>query len=58
MLTMQTLGRWGRLGNQMFQYAALKGISVMHDYNMLIPQHYKVEVPDQVYELFKAFRLF
>ena len=57
MLTMQTLGRWGRLGNQMFQYAALKGISVMHDYNMLIPQHYKVEVPDQVYELFKAFRL-
>ena len=33
------LGRLGQLGNQMFQYAALKSISEKHGYEYMIPNH-------------------
>jgi len=37
MLSFNNLGNLGRLGNQMFQYAALKGISKRHNYKYMIP---------------------
>lgn len=37
MLSMNNLGANGRLGNQMFQYAALKGIALRHGYSYCIP---------------------
>jgi Glycosyl transferase family 11 len=37
MLYMSTLGSNGRFGNQLFQYAALKGIARYHGYNFAIP---------------------
>ena len=33
------LGRLGQLGNQMFQYGALKGIATKHGYEYIIPKH-------------------
>lgn len=36
-LSFNMLGRHGRLGNQMFQYAALRGIAAHHNYEFLIP---------------------
>jgi hypothetical protein len=49
MLTHNTLGRNGRLGNQMFQYASTKGIAVNggHDY----------QIPSSGHSLFEAFEL-
>jgi hypothetical protein len=37
MIGFNALGQLGRLGNQMFQYAALKGIAVNNGYNICIP---------------------
>lgn len=37
MISFNTLGNKGRLGNQMFQYAALKGIARHHGYEFCIP---------------------
>lgn len=37
MITFTRLGRWGRLGNQMFEYAALLGISRRLGYDVAIP---------------------
>ena len=37
MLGFNALGRMGRLGNQMFQYAALKGIARSIGTNVTIP---------------------
>lgn len=37
MISLNTLGNKGRLGNQMFQYAALKGIARHHGYEFCIP---------------------
>ena len=37
MLTHNTIGRNGRLGNQMFQYASLRGISFWNDLDYAIP---------------------
>ena len=39
MLAFNHLGRLGQLGNQMFQYAALKGIATKHGYEYMIPKH-------------------
>jgi hypothetical protein len=36
-ITFSQLGRMGRLGNQMFQYAALRGIAEFHGYHWVIP---------------------
>ena len=38
------LGRLGQLGNQMFQYAALKGIAERHGYDFMIPNNKDVMV--------------
>ena len=37
MLSFDKLGKSGRLGNQMFQYAALRGIAKHHGYDWVIP---------------------
>jgi len=37
MLTFNYLGYLGRIGNQMFQYAALRGISAKHNYEYTLP---------------------
>ena len=39
MLAFNHLGRLGQLGNQMFQYAALKGIATKHGYEYMVPKH-------------------
>ena len=38
-LTFDSLGKMGRLGNQMFQYAALRGISTNLGYDFMIPSN-------------------
>jgi hypothetical protein len=37
MITFHKLGELGRLGNQLFQYAALKGLGLKNGYNVKIP---------------------
>lgn len=37
MLANNSIGNLGRLGNQMFQYAALRGIAAKHDYAYCLP---------------------
>ena len=39
MLAFNQLGNLGRLGNQMFEYAALRGIAAKHNYEWCIPQY-------------------
>ena len=39
MLAFNHLGRLGRLGNQMFQYAAVRGIAANKGYEWCIPNH-------------------
>ena len=34
MITFSNLGKYGRLGNQLFQYAALKGLSIKKGYEI------------------------
>ena len=55
MITYSELGiskKWGRLGNQMFQYAALKGLAKYNNLDFVIPIH-----DDKNYDLIKAFDL-
>ena len=54
-ISFNDLGRAGRLGNQMFQYAALRGIASNMGYNWIIP-HKDSPRPDN-YGLFEAFKL-
>jgi hypothetical protein len=61
MIGFNHLGRLGRLGNQMFQYAALRGISTYHGYNICLPYH-KEAVDDGIgnmlrTELFDCFTM-
>ena len=37
MLAFNNIGSLGRLGNQMFEYAALRGIASKHGYDFMIP---------------------
>ena len=37
MLAFNKIGNLGRLGNQMFEYAALRGIAAKHGYEWMIP---------------------
>tara|TARA_R110000744_G_scaffold200343_4_gene319450 strand:+ start:844 stop:1740 length:897 start_codon:yes stop_codon:yes gene_type:complete len=37
MITFSELGKLGRLGNQFFQYSALRSLALYHDYDMAIP---------------------
>ena len=39
MIGFNALGRMGRLANQMFQYASLKGIAKHHGYDYMIAYH-------------------
>ena len=61
MLAFNHLGRLGRLGNQMFQYAALRGIAANKKYDWCIP-NYINEIDDGIgnklkTELFDCFNL-
>lgn len=50
------LGRHGRLGNQMFQYAGLRGIAAHRGFDFMIPDSdFKDEWTD--HQLFEAFKL-
>ncbi len=50
------LGRHGRLGNQMFQYARLRGIAAHRGFDFMIPDSdFKNEWTD--HQLFEAFKL-
>ena len=50
------LGRHGRLGNQMFQYAGLRGIAAHRGFDFMIPESdFKDEWTD--HQLFEAFKL-
>ena len=39
MITHKSIGYSGRLGNQMFQYATLKALSLKTGYKMFLPNH-------------------
>ena len=55
MLAFNQLGNNGRLGNQMFQYATLRGIAAKHSYDWCIPpENYS---HDSNYGLFETFEL-
>jgi len=61
MIGLNYLGKMGQLGNQMFQYASLKGIAAKHNYETIIPNHTELIV-DALgnklrIELFDAFDL-
>ena len=61
MIGFNALGRMGRLGNQMFQYAALKGLAKNIGTDICIP-HYTQAVDDGIgnmlrTELFDSFDL-
>ena len=42
MIGLNYLGRMGQLGNQMFQYAALKGIATWNGYEYVFHNHDQV----------------
>ena len=44
MIGLNYLGKMGQLGNQMFQYAALKGIAAKHNYRTIVPNNMEVIV--------------
>lgn len=50
MITHKSIGYSGRLGNQMFQYAALKAASLYTGFKCYIPDHTKTKL-DGVYDL-------
>ena len=41
-ITFDYLGKMGQLGNQMFQYAALKGVATHKGYDYGIPNHKEI----------------
>ena len=55
MIGYNRLGTNGRLGNQMFQYAALKGIASWRGYEYCIPPADHPTYAD--YALFEAFKM-
>lgn len=57
MIGFNGLGKHGRLGNQMFQYAALKGIAAKHNYDWCIPLS-NFNNPDYDHQLLKIFNLY
>jgi hypothetical protein len=56
MIGFNHLGRHGRLGNQMFQYAALRGIAALKGYSFCIPES-KFRDQWNDHQLFEAFNL-
>ena len=55
MIGFNDLGRLGNLGNQMFQFAALKGIASHHGYKWKIPPNDESRIHD--YSLFRIFEM-
>ena len=56
MISFNHLGQHGRLGNQMFQYAALRGIAASHGYEYCIP-HSKFIDEWKDHQLFETFKM-
>jgi hypothetical protein len=50
MITHKSIGYNGRLGNQMFQYAALKALSLKTGYEMFLPNNTSIK-PDGCYDI-------
>ena len=46
MIGFNHLGKMGQLGNQMFQYASLRGIAKNRGFNFCIPYHNQVVVDE------------
>lgn len=42
MITMMRLGDYGRLGNQLFQYAALRGVAAKRGYEVRLPREHEL----------------
>ena len=55
MLAFNQIGNLGRLGNQMFEYAALRGIAAYHGYNWCIPPFNRTGIEN--YSLHECFKL-
>ena len=55
MLAFNQMGNLGRLGNQMFQFAAVRGIAAMRGYEFCIPPEDSKRVDN--YSLYRAFQL-
>lgn len=55
MLAFNQIGNLGRLGNQMFEYAALRGIAARHNYDWCIPPFYRKGIEN--YSLGECFKL-
>ena len=49
MITHKSIGYSGRLGNQMFQYAALKAIALKNHYEFTLPNHTQIK-PDGCFD--------
>ena len=56
MIGFNSLGKLGRLGNQMFQLASLKGIARKNDYNYCLPPSTNVNEWED-HQLFVPFKL-
>lgn len=54
-LSFNHIGNLGRLGNQMFEYAALRGIAAKHGYDWTIPPHDQEGIEN--YSLHYAFKM-
>lgn len=57
MLAFNHLGNLGRLGNQMFEYAALRGIAATHGYDWCIPPYNAVSSTGENYSLHYCFKM-
>jgi hypothetical protein len=55
MLAFNNIGSLGRLGNQMFEYAALRGIAARHSYDWMIPPPDRKGIEN--YSLHECFKL-
>jgi hypothetical protein len=55
MLAFNQIGNLGRLGNQMFEYAALRGIAEKHEYDWCIPPFHRSGIEN--YSLHNCFKL-
>ena len=55
MLAFNQIGNLGRLGNQMFEYAAVRGIAAKHGYEWCIPPFNKTGIEN--YSLHQCFKL-
>lgn len=49
MIGFNHLGNMGRFGNQMFQFAAIRGIAAKHKYDFCIPSYDNIEIANYVH---------